>query len=360
MSSDYLRLHPQSRSKLRLDLTLDLDREDNNHISLRGFLRQDKRSTIPHPTSRFHLTWEGKQTETVLHQGPLISDFLENYAQQITHLTISRMTIPLGKHTLDFFEKLPKLQSLSVIHLDVVVDDDGAKVEDLIFPESFRKLRKLKIRSGRESQQKFLWKMIEFCRNLEYYATPDTANFSMLLKILKEGKHKHFKFYDMKRYIPGYSHLYAEENIRELCELSVMSNIKWVNVQSTFFGSLEKAVIKEIAPQVASLRGFSGGENFQEVIFHNVGAIWFDKRFPNDELFIRALEHLADKLFPNVTRVEIAISGFCNVSGGITDLVSSRFPNLEEMRFLDASKKTCNTVFVRENEDSYCRQPKGN
>lgn len=336
MSEDYLRRHPRSSNKILFDMTLvgHQDQGECGEQSLEIFLQEDRESSIRKPISRFRLTWGRLVTETVL-QSALFDEFLEKYGNQVAQIEVSRMSLPLGENEFKFYEKLGKLRSLTVNQVEVDVRKKITDVE-FNFPASFRELRRIKIHNGEHSMQGYVWKLVEFCKKLEYYATPVCADFAMLFQVLKEKKHRNFKFYDMKHYVVGYSKfLTSKESIPELCEMSVISDVKWVNVSSRLLTTLEKTSLEKIAPQIVSTRGFFGREDFGGAVFPYVKEI---------RVVLGLWEVPSPRVFPGLKKLQISVSVDFRTAG-ILCMFWSRFPNLEEVKFKGSGRAT-DAVFM--------------
>lgn len=323
--------------------------DEEDLFSLESFLHEDASvsSIIKRiPTSGFNLCWHKKvkSTEAVF-QDSLTSEFLEKYGSNVVHLKVFNMTIPLGENEFNFYSNLPNLRCLSVLAVEVEVD----RMDHIHFPESFRNLKKLKIKVAieyRETQSllllespdssQFQWKLLEFCRNLETYVAPFNTDLSVLNKILTEKIHHKLQFYDMKEG-PKFNFTEYEQVYRNLCEMLPVSNIKWANVPSDLLSSFDKICLERVASQVVSLKDIKSYHDFKGVVFPNVDAlrlywVWEDADTDDDQSLRKFAE--LPVIFPNLKRLQIRTP--LEGAGGKRLLwMLWRLPNLEEITFND-------------------------
>lgn len=122
LTDDYLRNHPRSLNQHSIKVNSPRVGESEEEKvkrelepSLESFLLSDQIMCIQLPVSRFKLDF---LPEEKAWQHPLIPEFLQKYGNQIKHLEIYHMTLPMDKAEFQFYEQLPNLRSLSMTSLN--------------------------------------------------------------------------------------------------------------------------------------------------------------------------------------------------------------------------------------------------
>lgn len=210
-------------------------RKSRVFYTLKSFLEQDDQSSIPMPINRLALGWSSQ----LLYGHPLMPEFLEKYGNQIRHVKVQNMIVPLLPSTFNFFERLANLKSLRVTVMTLNEGDhDNPSIS---FPQSFRCLTSLEIHDWWSWPR--IWKMVDFCTNLEHlglpwqYANVAKTDFPKVVmglgEILGRKKHKKFKYLDT-----DYIHLDDRDGIRILSEFVVKYDLKLTNFCYANFSAL--------------------------------------------------------------------------------------------------------------------------
>lgn len=270
---DYLRVHPRSSRHIRVTTNAQ---SGPGSGSLEEFLDKDNLSSIPIPTC--HLRWENHclplegSLSVGIFEDPLLPTFLERYAKQIVHLHVSTFSVPTRKQEKEIYEQFVNLRVLTATEVYVPTD---RSLEDIVFPTTLKNLKRLHItvfEYDEAHELALLWKLFQFCINLEYFhipkirlihGTPERENcrFQHIHEVLKERHHKRLRVFDMwqigfVRQLTLYS--------PELWEMSLKYDIKWEGVSLGYLRTLEKIYVEEIAHQILSARVVTRRERLKE------------------------------------------------------------------------------------------------
>lgn len=334
--------------------------------SLERFLIKDRGCTIRVPVTSLELQFSSTKHFTNNH---LLEEFLENYRNQIVRLEIPILVLPMRRSMFQFFERLPRLKSLTVSDVVAEVDargDDEDKDRELRFPATFRNLKKLDLQDLQTLSipQNYLWNLIEFCTSLESLTFPfsqetgEVDQFHKMQQVLSRKEHKNFRFYDMT----CQSDLFLVSKFEELRDMVCRYDLKLIDIESEFLYFCESEQRKQLAPYVVSMQGFRGDleSQFDGVTFPNLKAIrfgWFPIHpLPEgvDELWIReniAIPDIDDlkltlthQIYPALRKLEIR-SEFGTAALEMFGLVWGQIPNLEEVAFQNCPA-TSDAVFI--------------
>lgn len=361
LSEGYLKRHPRSRD------TVSLSVRDHGSSSLKTFLCEDELSTISKPVSRFRFHVKSSNLDH-----PLLVEFLDKYGNQVKHLKISRMTCPMEDLELKFYSKLPKLKSLSVAHFN------ESRNKQIVFPETFKNLSKLKLPTVAaviDVERNSYWKLIEFCKNLNIIGNmpllsedPGPSHHMKIMReILAQKEHKKLQFYDMNKHHHDGA-FWDKSAFADLCEMTVVHNIKLLNVDSQFLNTFDKALQYKIAPQVLSLRNhwtFRGNRNsLLDVTLPNVEQVeicvsrgyWEEgvTGVPAPETIAQMKRSLSSEKFPGLKKLEILIPE----AAGDPKLLSMMWnwlENLEEVKFTNTDNLTDVAFIGSGGEKSFLR-----
>lgn len=128
------------------------------HITSFLLNEEDIGSDITTPTSQFHINFES----TKAFENPQVEAFLARYGHQVTHLKIYRQKVPLSESEVKFYERLPNLRSLDVVHKDCDAGTTNATAnhQQLPFPQVFTNLERLQV--DQDCPGYSVWNLIEF------------------------------------------------------------------------------------------------------------------------------------------------------------------------------------------------------
>lgn len=314
------------------------------------FLRENDLCTIRKPTSTIRLN------VSVLNH-PQIDKFLSHYGNQIKHVVITELTLPLEESELHFYDKLSKLKSLTVTFAKL----RHCEVSNPL-PKSFQELKHLKIRNLEKTktieQANHLWKMFEFCSNLRSFGCPcvTDVHFQKFQQILRKGQHKKFQIYDVE----GFADCKKISLISDLYELSLNCNVKLVNIVCKLVCSFDKLQLQQIAKNIVSIRKLiflDYLDDLVDVTLPNLEKIEFCFLIEDDEeshlyfldeeyngqvgVMTRVLR--GSVTFSNLRKLEIWFPRYAETSGKLA-LMWAYLPSLEELIFLESCGESVEDV----------------
>lgn len=300
---------------------------------------KDVTSEIRIPSKRMHLL---SPTETRTLQSINVDGILHRYGNQITHLEITRMSLPVNAHDgeFQFFEKLPKLKSLTIERLIEGDENDDGR----LFPENFKNLTTLSVASldwnFPTRYQTLLRKLIEYCTNLEHIQYPhqfeagesnDSSFFlEMMMNIVEKKTNKRLKFLDI-------THNQSTTNqgiLQHMRDMILIHNMKCLGASAGHLSYMEVPELDQIAPNILSLRRGSEDGNCRGIVFPNVNKIsfsWFRQQHeePLPMELIRGT--FPSNQFPNLKILKLSITQADSYDGEIISSLWLDLPNLEEL-----------------------------
>lgn len=323
--------------------------EEDDASSIETLLCRDNSSSIKLPITRFRLIFRSVD----IYCDPRVIEFVQRYGQQVEHLEISHVTLPLSEREQEFYEKLRKLRSLTVFHAHEV-----ECLMDKAFPGIFKNLKSLKIVKMtwlNLPESNHLCRMLEYCKNLEFFGFPayhgmELEEFLILFKkvrqILEHDERPRGVTYDLKELR---SKFYQEI----LSEVMVNPYSKLQNVYPGVLLSCNHEVLQATALQVVSLQALSVSKfvgdpamgahdpciplpNIQEI---QVSFTQTEGLGRNAEVVVAVSPelHLMEirrrlSIFPALKKLEVLLPrGFGDP--GLLSLMWDCFTNLEEVTF---------------------------
>lgn len=364
---DYLGVHPCSQNEFSIDLD-----EPRHKNALETILRQDNQSTIRKPLYRFNFHY--KSVEAL--SDPRLAEILEEYASQIVYLKVSRMSIPMGSHELEFYAQLPRLENLTVqsIMEGEKQYNGSEEANHVVFPETFKTMKSLGFmfwEGATPPENDFFERLIEFCTQLESFRYPfsfqfthdPNDHFDKLLEIFNKGEHKNFKSYDLgglygsMRALIFSSYDYGRRGYLQtvfmetpaLQELSLKYRIKWLNVEAKYLTSATGHFLGDIASQVFSLTITTNCDNFNSSnSFPNVTKLEIKIKMGRNRNPKWMQEQITPEVFPNLRKMKLLESSAAYPLR--LDVMWSNFLNLEELE-LDIPSAG-DSIFLDKQEES--------
>lgn len=170
------------------------------------------------------------------------------------------MPVPMMcQDELNFYEKLTKLK---ILRIEAFIGETSDKAEVLIFPESFRQLKKLHLPIPKPSsvaKSNFYWALIEHCNGLEICNITHVYGeieqyFKNLHEFLERNENIqfHLRFCDMS--LPNLRNVW--DSLDDTCNVSSKFDIKFQRIDLANLFSLENEVLKKISKQVLSVQDF--------------------------------------------------------------------------------------------------------
>lgn len=316
--------------------------------SLASFLEEDNTNSLGKLCLRFKLDWNMDLNEKVF-ENPLIKDFIDRYGSQIDHLSVRKMFVPPGQHELEFYSKLPKLKSLSVLQACLNTDN----LNEYAFPECFGKISKLKVAFIREKAPEggvapasfggighdvFQWRLLAFCKSLRHYEAAYFTQLTLLGLIMLDTRLSRLQYYSSKNgngIHPNDS--WSEDEL----PFPIESNLKWANVPLYYLSSLSLTSRNFVAPRIVSVGGFRGSETFDDgFVLPNVESMRLNGgMLGENDSHARLIGQLSHEMLPMLKRVQIH-NWENSTNAGASRMLSmlwSRLPNLEEVKFKKCS-----------------------
>lgn len=351
-----------------------MDKEEEEAPLMSSFSREDKKIKMRMPTSYFRLIF----SHTPLLAQLQCQNFLKRYGQQIKHLEVSHMSLPLEPGEFKFYEELPNLKSLRVEEL---MEDRNGPEEDeevrgnevitsLPLPKNLKQLKTLKIENhqvdGPVDAPSHFWKFVESCTSLEYLRLPElqyvneelevnasTGNVlktqfkylipeypqyipvqvAQLRRILNMKNHTRLRYLDLAK-LGGNLGVGLNKNlIQDFCHLCTNHDLKLVNVLSSYVRKIPGISLETIASHILSVRSyldFPQCDPFKGITLPNVeemkGIVWSD--LPSHNVVLE--RKLTAGLFPGLRKLEIYLFMGTGIS---MEGLWGKFPNLEEITF---------------------------
>lgn len=350
------------------------------------FLKLDRSIKMRKPTSHFRLFFRCVHAFDQVQ----MREFLQLYGNQVEHLQVTVMWIPMTPRELEFYEKLPKLKSLTVAMICLNPDFDPSSEEhqcDIVpCPSTFRKLKTLKIEfhfvTYGTTETSHLWKLIQSCSQLEHLRLPvsvvhsitnehqhrrgdmDMGYFGNVLRhkfphlwpeypeaipvvlkrfkqILQEQGRQHFQSLDIRNLNADWGRDIEHMELA-LLEVTMKYKLKLANVPGIFLSKITSVHLNQIAQHVVSVtmhRNFPWiqSHDFKGVALPNVekvtGLVWtcLEWALP----FLKA--RMTTVLFPGLRKLEIFI---LNGSGISLAYIWETFRNLEEVTIAGCVEET--------------------
>lgn len=317
-----------------------------NQSSLMTFLEKNSKSVINKPCSRLVLNlsgWECNTGHNFCSQH--LKRFAGLYGEQLTHMEVSVLALPMrdvSERT--FYEQLSKLKSLTVGTLHILDTKEG---EEICFPESFKRLTRLKLRvknfkNSVSYGRNLFGKLIKYCVNLEYISCPlpevwdceydsneHTALLDILLYVLEKSIHKKLRILDLQGHVPMCQDCVPTENFAPfVMEIATIHNIKLANVNAKTFC---RDQLMALAPYIVSIEIPFPSEDHYNIEFPNVKKMGNrEADYRDDKLALEGFqENITPKLFPRLRKLV-----FEETFGGMTKFSSilwNNFPDLEEV-----------------------------
>lgn len=329
MADEYLRKNPNSVKTVSINMPPLFSGFGSENI--KDYLDKDAASSIKMPTTHFKIMFDSTES----FKSPLIQKFLQQYGNQIEHLHIAGMNIPMGSSEFDFYVRIPNLKSLQVDSVTVT------NPECVIFPSSFNKLKCLKVIHVRENSNG-IWKLFEACTGLERYRLPRyteeryTQNpnyygkqFDQMKNILRMGKHAKFTYLDASLLnTTGNHHV---QNGVSLCDLVRSFSLKLENFY--WMKLSKKEDVERITQHVVSFEGFLYQEEFQQLEYANLEKITEFQWSDDPDKLTNLTRMFQPKNLPALKILEISL-----LEGGASlEYIWSNFPTLEEVTLLYCS-----------------------
>lgn len=337
MSDVYLKTHPL-RKKI---VNIGLDAPDDSNLSIGTFLRS---STMLRPVCTFRFLFNNPGEAF---RNPLLPEFLELYGKQILYIQVSSMSFPMEmEEEFAFYESLQKLRCLTVLQWQ----DCGTYVDEnqYIFPTTFGKLIKLCLGTAKEKpnllspsivqEQKLnhFWRLVEFCKDLQYLRLPQLEDhhlqFKLLQTTLEQGHHKKFHSLDLTNCTWPILQRQQRRISAEVFLDFVTSNknVNLVNVQANFLGIIKAAPRPEIADRVVSIRKFTRPSYFNLVslprAYEIKDLIWYE----NSPAYVALTPPLTlHHLYPRLRKLSIEVEAIA--PGHSLEILWREFRNLEEV-----------------------------
>lgn len=316
--------------------------------SLESFVQKDSTSSIKLPTTRFKLDF--RTTQVFRH--PCIARFLEQYGNQIEHLAVSRLSIPMQEDELSFYESLPNLRTLKVIDSTELC---GRSQKEIILPRTFRTLKSLKIPNFNRCmprQTNVHWKLVEFCTGLEVFGntmlvSQHKDHFKEMCQILEQNDHRHFQHYDMNAHNCS---IWRNNALPGLFEMMIGHNVKLINVTADILGGLGRIHLEKIASLILSIKDLQMPRDFnfhKGVLLPNVNKIECLSVIGEDLCPASERQRRGwSGVLPGVTKLEVTIPKDVGDPENLSALWES-FPNLVELEVTNDEGLT-NVAFMSE------------
>lgn len=309
ISDEYLRQHPTSTEVLTI--------AENN---LTQFLQRNKASSIRKPVCRLRFYMSGGKSWNF--KGHSLEELTGQYGEQITHLELSTMFLPMSLKEKDFYGQFPNLKSLTVENIcrnSAGIDTCSESCSLTPFPDNFKNLKRLKIRrKDYYCNSNLLCQLIEHCVNLNYIACPmptlphETCEFDddqhvrlleKLKGIFEKGVHKNLKVLDFQGHVVlGHEQRPNPKLAPLVCDMAAKLNIKFLHLNLKGF---KEHHLKIIAPLILSMEIPALKGKYFEVEFPNVRAMGIrDGAFWRDDVPLEVVQaKLTQHIFPSLRKL---------------------------------------------------------
>lgn len=349
----YLRI----AAKIPKRVVINLD-----EFPLEDFL-EGSNNSLEGAASRFKILFTSSRIFRIY---PSVQHFLAQFGNPIVEMEVSVVGLPMAEYEVSFYRKLPNLRNLTVNKIKEG-SFDQVELEELKFPENFKKLKCLRIVNffGMDGMGSTFLKLFEFCTKLQHFQIPNVFDprrlrteelryqrVRQLQQILGKKEHKMLKFLQLASYEGDRDwDMGSIQNFnftRYLAKMCLDNDLKLVRMSAAFISRIPAAHLELIAPQVNSIAEINSNSDFRGITFPNVEEVY---KLDWSSKSATISETLFPGIFPALKR--LCIVNRCGVNIPSMTYLWESFPNLEELEIFQAqdemflSDKEGSTAFLK-------------